>query len=174
MNRKVLIAGLVITVPLVVLFAASFGNDPHVIRSPLVGREAPPFSLRPLDGTAPMVLGDLRGKPAVVNFWATWCQPCKAEHGVLRDAAARFGDRVQFLGIVYEDEPVKIREFLQLHGSGYPTLVDEAGKTAIAYGVYGVPETFFLDATGKVVDKHAGPLTPGTLVQYLRPLMGTP
>lgn len=173
MNKKVLIGGLAVVGALVALFAASFGKDPHEIDSPLVGREAPPFALRPLDGGAPMGLGDLRGKPAVVNFWATWCQPCQAEHGVLREAARRYGDGVRFVGIVYEDEPERIQDFLARHGSGYPTLVDQAGKTAIAYGVYGVPETFFLDPGGKIVAKHAGPLTPADIAAYLRPLVAT-
>src|SRR5262249_49409619 len=128
--------------------------------SPLIGREAPPFALRPLDGGSPVTLAPYQGKPTVVNFWATWCEPCKAEHGVLRDASRLMGSRVNFVGIVYEDEPPAIHEFLDRNGSGYPTLVDEAGKTAIAYGVYGVPETFFLDASGKIVAKYEGPLSP--------------
>jgi cytochrome c biogenesis protein CcmG/thiol:disulfide interchange protein DsbE len=170
-NKKVLFGGLAVVAALVALFAASFGKDPHEIKSPLIGQVAPPFTLKKLDGGQPLGLADLRGKPAVVNFWATWCEPCKAEHGVLRDAAKLFGQNVNFVGIVYEDEPEKIQGFLAEHGSGYPTLVDEAGKTAISYGVYGVPETFFLDPGGKIVAKHAGPLSPGEIAAYLRPLM---
>lgn len=171
MNKKVLIGGLLLVLPLIALFAVSFGNDPHAVRSPLVGKEAPPFRLVTVDGDQTVDLAALRGKPAVVNFWATWCQPCKAEHGVLTRGASRFGDQVQFLGIVYDDEPAAINAFLDRYGRGYPALIDEGGKAAIAYGVAGVPETFFIDAEGKIVSKYAGPLTPDLLTRYVRPLL---
>jgi cytochrome c biogenesis protein CcmG/thiol:disulfide interchange protein DsbE len=172
-NKKVLIVGLVLVLPLIVLLAKAFGHDPHEIHSPLIGRQAPPFALQPLGGGDPVTLAAYQGKPTVVNFWATWCEPCKAEHGVLRDAARLMGDRVNFVGVVYEDTPEAIQAFLAAHGSGYTTLVDEAGKTAIAYGVYGVPETFFLDTQGKIVAKYEGPLSPASIASYLQPLMAT-
>lgn len=174
MNKKILFGGLLIVLPLVALFAVSFGNDPHAVRSPLVGRQAPPFSLVDVDGRETISLASLRGKPAVVNFWATWCQPCKAEHGVLTRGAQTFGDRVQFVGIVYEDEPAAINAFLDRYGRGYPALMDDGGKTAIAYGVSGVPETFFIDANGTIVSKFAGPLSPDALAMHVRQLLEAP
>jgi cytochrome c biogenesis protein CcmG/thiol:disulfide interchange protein DsbE len=78
---------------------------------------------------------------------------------------------VQFLSIVYEDTEERIRDFLRRSGGLYPTLVDDAGKSAIAYGVYGVPETFFIDETGTIVAKHEGPLDANTLRGYLRKVM---
>lgn len=173
-HKGVLIAGLVIVLPLLILFAASFGNDPHAVRSPLVGREAPPFTLSPVDGSAPVSLASLRGKPVVLNFWATWCEPCKREHGVLHQGARAFGDQVQFIGVVYEDEKPKIEAFLERYGSGYPALLDDGGKTAIAYGITGVPETFFIDASGKVVSKYNGPLDPQDLRARVLPLLEGP
>ncbi len=165
MNKKILFAGLLIVVPLIVLFAVSFGRDPHKLKSPLVGRAAPPFTLGEVASGQPLSLEKLRGKPVILNFWATWCQPCIMEHRVLHHAAQSLGDRVQFVGVVYEDEQSRILDFLARNGSGYPTLVDQGGKTAIAYGVYGVPETFFIDATGRIIEKYEGPLSPPMLQQ---------
>src|SRR5690606_4767728 len=156
---------------LLFLFAKSFGNDPRALRSPLVGRQAPPFSLRTYDEGKPVSLAALRGKPVVVNFWATWCEPCKREHGVLTRAAQRYGDLVQFLGIVYEDEPERIAAFLQRYGSGYPALLDVGGKTAIAYGVGGIPETFFIGADGTVVSKFTGPISAEELEARIAQLL---
>jgi cytochrome c biogenesis protein CcmG/thiol:disulfide interchange protein DsbE len=173
-NKKVLIAGLVLVVPLIVLFAMSFGNDPHAVRSPLLGKQAPPFALVTVGDKATVSLDSLKGKPTVVNFWATWCEPCKMEHGVLTRGARLFADQVQFVGVVYDDKEEAITAFLDRYGSGYPALVDEGGKTAIAYGVTGVPETFFIDANGKVVSKYAGPLSPDLLAQHVRQLLETP
>ncbi len=167
----VMLAGLAVVVPLLVVLGLGFGRDPHAVRSPLVGRPAPPFTL-PVHRaeTTTMSLESYRGKPVVVNFWATWCEPCRQEHGTLQMAAQRMGSNVQFLGVVYEDTPDKISAFLDRHGSGYPALIDEGGKTAIAYGVGGVPETFFIDAAGTIVSKYNGPLPPATLFERVRQL----
>lgn len=165
MNKKVLFGGLLLVIPPLLLFAASFGKDTRTVRSPLIGREAPPFTLRTVQDDKPLTLAGLKGKPAVVNFWATWCEPCKVEHGVLTRAAGMYKDEVQFVGIVYDDEKPRIEAFLERYGSGYPALIDEGGKAAIAYGVTGIPETFFLDASGKVVSKYMGPIDADTLRQ---------
>lgn len=172
MNRKVLIAGLVVIVPALFLLVISLGRDPHKVKSPLVGRTAPSFSLLEVGSGTPVSLARFRGKPTVVNFWATWCVPCYAEHGVLVEAARQIGTRVNFVGVVYDDREEKILQFLRDNGASYPTVVDHGGKTAIAYGVYGVPETFFLDPNGRIVAKYEGPLTPETLDQNLRKAMG--
>ena len=167
-NRPVLIAGLVVVLPLLVILVANLGRDPHTVASPLVGRPAPGFALTPVGGGAPVSLATLAGRPVVLNFWATWCVPCFEEHGVLTEGARALGSDVQFLGVVYEDEPERIQAFLAEHGGGYPTLVDPDSKTAIAYGVFGVPETFFIDARGSIVAKFVGPLTSATLADKVR------
>ncbi|HXI11350.1 MAG TPA: redoxin domain-containing protein [Thermoanaerobaculia bacterium] len=172
MNRRVLLVGLAITIPAIILFVVSLGRDPHKVRSPLVGRVAPDFTLLEAGSGAVVRLSSLRGKPVVLNFWATWCVPCFAEHGVLTEASRQLGPNVQFLGVVYDDKEEKILQFLKENGSAYPTLNDGGGKTAIAYGVYGVPETFFIDPSGKIVAKYEGPLTPQLLDSNLQKAAG--
>jgi cytochrome c biogenesis protein CcmG/thiol:disulfide interchange protein DsbE len=115
-------------------------------------------------------LATLRGKPVVINFWATWCGPCWEEHPVLVANARRLPD-VQFLGVVFQDQESKILDFLAQRGTSYPTVVDDKGKTAIAYGVGGVPETFFVDADGKIVEKFTGPMTTDILVEHVRKVL---
>jgi cytochrome c biogenesis protein CcmG/thiol:disulfide interchange protein DsbE len=170
-NRKVLVAGLAIALPLLAVLVANLGRDPHSVRSPLVGRPAPAFSLAPVGGGSPVALDSLRGKPVVINFWATWCVPCFQEHAALTEGARSLRD-VQFLGIVYEDEEALTHEFLRQRGSAYPSLMDKDGKAAIAYGVFGVPETFFIDASGRIVEKFVGPLDPGTLMELVAQAKG--
>ncbi len=167
MNRTVFVIGLVIASALIGVFFLSLGNDPSHINSPLVGRVAPSFALRSVNNGETVDLDKYRGKPVVINFWATWCGPCYQEHPVLVENARMLGDQVQFVGVVFEDTNEKINAFLADRGSAYPTLVDEKGKTAIAYGVGGVPETFFLDKTGKIVAKYEGPMTTELLQSYV-------
>ena len=138
----------------------------------LAASKAPDFTLRDINGKK-HTLSDYEGKVVLLNFWATWCRPCVQEHGVLTAAASRYSGKVRFLGVVYEDTEERIRAFLKRSGAAYPTLIDEAGKTAIAYGVYGVPETFFIDAQGQILFKHAGPLNHQSIESYLRKLTGS-
>jgi cytochrome c biogenesis protein CcmG, thiol:disulfide interchange protein DsbE len=167
-NRRVFLVGLVLTLPLLAVLVAGLGRD-LTVRSPLVGRPAPPFSLPPVGGGTPVGTADLRGQPAVVNFWATWCVPCVQEHGTLTSAARALEGRVRFVGVVYEDSEDNVQDFTRKHGKApYPSLVDAGGRTAIAYGIFGVPETYFLDAGGTIVAKHVGPLDQASLEAQLR------
>lgn len=168
MNRKVLVAGLLVVVPLFAVLLLNLGRDPHEIRSPLIGRDAPAFELRPVGGGPALSLQSLRGKPVVLNFWATWCMPCLEEHAALAAGARRYDPGVQFLGVVYEDDESRVASFLKQRGAAYPCLMDEGGRTAIAFGVAGVPETYFIDAAGKVVSKYAGPLSPKQLASLVQ------
>ena len=167
MNRTVLWAGLALALPLLVILFANLGRDPHAVESPLIGHAAPEFSLSPVEGGPAVSLAGLKGRPVVLNFWATWCIPCVEEHAALASAAGRAGNDAQFLGIVYEDEATQVQRFLEQHGRPYPSLLDGDGKTAIAYGVYGVPESYFIDAQGTIVAKFVGPLDPPTLEAHL-------
>ena len=166
-NLRALGLGLVVVLPLLGILVLNLGRDPHSVRSPLVGRAAPAFALPPVGGGASVTLESLRGKPVVVNFWATWCVPCFQEHPALLAAARRMGSDVQFLGIVYDDEEAKVRSFLAERGQAYPSLLDDGARTAIAYGVAGVPETYFIDPQGRISAKVSQPLDPETIVQLV-------
>ena len=159
MNRTVLTIGLLIVAAIVAVLFLGLGKDPQHIDSPLIGRPAPGFALKAVGTGETIDLAQFRGKPVILNFWATWCRPCWDEHPVLTANAQMLGDKVQFVGVVFQDEESKIKDFLQQRGWAYPTLVDQAGKTAIAYGVGGVPETYFLDKNGVIVAKFAGPMS---------------
>jgi cytochrome c biogenesis protein CcmG/thiol:disulfide interchange protein DsbE len=163
LNRPVLIIGMAIAAGILAVLFVGLGKDPQQIDSPLVGRPAPPFALKVVGSSETIDLQQLRGKPVVINFWATWCIPCYQEHPVLVENARMIGSDVQFLGVVFNDSEAKITSFLRERGSAYPTLLDEQGKAAIAYGVGGVPETFFIDRSGTIVAKFTGPLTSEAL-----------
>lgn len=149
-----LMIGLALVVPLIWLFVRGLGFDPKDVASPLIGKPAPAFALEGLDG-ARLTSDSLRGRPVILNFSATWCVPCRAEHPELVMAAKRFAD-ARVVGVIYEDDPAAVKAWV---GKGaFPTLIDPGGQTAIAYGVYGVPETFFIDARGIIRDKVKGPV----------------
>jgi cytochrome c biogenesis protein CcmG, thiol:disulfide interchange protein DsbE len=167
MNRTVLGIGVVITAALIGLLFLGLGKNPNEIRSPLIGKAAPTFALREVGNDRTVDVSQFRGKPLVINFWATWCGPCWEEHPVLV-ATARSHPDVQFLGVVFQDTEEKILSFLDQRGSSYPTVVDDKGKTAIAYGIGGVPETFFLDARGNIVAKYSGPMSEADLQAELQ------
>lgn len=170
MNRTVLIVGVVIVAVIVFVLFAGLGKDPQHIDSPLIGHPAPPFALRAVGTGETIDLDSLRGKPVIVNFWATWCGPCYEEHPTLV-ANARAMPNVQFIGVVFNDTDDKILRFLAQRGSAYPTLLDANGKTAIAYGVGGVPETYFINAAGTVVAKFEGPLSTEAIQENLAKAM---
>ena len=156
-NWVVLGVGAAVTASMLWLFYSGFGTDPHAVPSVLVRQPAPAFSLVDLNGR-PWSSAELKGKPVVLNFWSTWCGPCKQEHGVLQAAAARHPE-IQFLGVIYSDEPDACRRYLEKAGTSYDHLVDDAGRVAIDYGVAGVPETFFIAADGTIVHKQVGPVS---------------
>jgi len=158
MNRTVLIVGSAITLALVAILFLGLGKDPTAIDSPLVGKAAPPFVLKSVNTADTIDIAGLRGRPVVVNFWATWCVPCYQEHPVLVENAPTMPN-VQFVGVVFNDSADKINSFLTKYGSAYPTVLDQQGKTAIEYGVGGVPETFFINRQGVIVAKYVGPMT---------------
>jgi len=171
MNWKVLIGGAAVVVPLVTLLALGFGRDPKLRSEAVVGKTAPGFELEQVQGGR-FDLEAYRGSPVVVNFWSTWCQPCKIEHPVLLQAAQSYGPAgVRFVAVVYQDEPEKVQRYITQNGSAWPTLLDPGGRTAISYGVAGVPETFFVDKEGTIVHKVAGPVSQQVMVETLEPLL---
>ena len=171
MNRTVLVVGGIIAAALVGILFLGLGKDPSAIRSPLIGKPAPSFALKEVGSGQTIDISQFKGKPVIINFWATWCNPCWEEHPVLVANARMLQPNVQFLGVVFQDEESKILGFLQQRGSSYPTLVDDKGKSAIAYGVGGVPETFFLDGNGVSRAKYSGPMSSDILQENLQKAM---
>jgi cytochrome c biogenesis protein CcmG, thiol:disulfide interchange protein DsbE len=130
-------------------------------------RAAPDLALATLDGS-PFRLAEQRGKLVVVNFWASWCPPCREEAAALeREWQARRGGDVVFVGVNLWDRAPAARQFLELHAISYPSGTDTDGEAAIAYGVRGLPETFFVDRGGRIVRKWVGPLTQRQLAATL-------
>ncbi len=170
MNRKVLLIGLILVAPLLAVLASGLRHDPREVVSPLIGRPAPGFTLADLDGRT-LRLEDLHGQPAVVNFWATWCQPCAAENPIFSALARRYAGRVRFVSVIYQDTPEAIRAYERERGRWGSTLVDPESRTAIRYGVYGVPETFLIDSRGLIREKVTGMVSYDGLVRSLEAMM---
>jgi cytochrome c biogenesis protein CcmG/thiol:disulfide interchange protein DsbE len=161
-----LVAGLLV-IAVMSIIAVGFTRDPARIESPLVGRSAPEFRLISLDRES-IDLANLRGRPVVLNFWASWCIPCRDEAPLLRAAQERYGTRsVAFIGIVYQDSASSAQAFVDRYGIAYPSLLDPDGRTALDYGVYGIPETYFIATDGTIRAKQIGQLDAASLERQI-------
>jgi cytochrome c biogenesis protein CcmG/thiol:disulfide interchange protein DsbE len=139
-----------------------------VVRVPF--ENAPDFSLGLFDGSTFVLSESLRtGKPVVVNFWASWCGPCADEAPVLQDAARRNADRVTFVGVDVQDIESDAGAFMHKYGITYPNGSGNAGHISVQYGMRGVPETYFIAPTGRLVRK-TNVLTAADLEQFLAEL----
>jgi cytochrome c biogenesis protein CcmG/thiol:disulfide interchange protein DsbE len=158
---------LIIIIPLLWLLAYGFSRDPRYISSPLIGRQAPPFTVTLFDGRK-LSLGDLRGKVVFLNFWASWCPPCRAEARDLEATWRRLKDQdIVFLGIDIQDTEEAALAYLSEFNITYPNGRDASGKIAIDYGVWGIPETFFIDPDGLITYKPVGTLGPAIITVKL-------
>ncbi len=173
MSRRAVLAGGIATaaiLAMIVVLVLSFGKDPHAVPFGLRDKPAPVFKLEKLDGSGVVSLSDFKGRPVMLNYWASWCIPCAQEHSTLVWASREWGSRVQFLGIVYQDTDAAARDYLARHGAPYPQLVDPESQVALDYGVAGVPETYFIDSQGVVREKYVGPLDGRTINALLKRL----
>ena len=150
---------------------AGLSLNPREVPSPLIGKPAPAFSLPRLDDpTQTVKREDLLGKVWVMNVWASWCAPCREEHPLVVAFARE--RKVPVIGLNYKDRPGDARTWLERLGNPYAaTLIDFDGKVGIDFGVYGVPETFVIDAQGVVRFKHVGVLTRQVISQKIEPLL---
>lgn len=164
-----LLAGLVIGILLaaIVFFSGSNQNSDRITRvPPTVGSPAPVFKLDELDGQ-PLSLSDLLGKPVVLNFWATWCQPCRNEMPLFQRYADKLVDQVLFVGINQQEAPNIVNQFIDEVGIDFPILLDLDGNIAQIYYVRSYPSTFFIGSDGVLRAQHIGELDEKMLVLYL-------
>jgi cytochrome c biogenesis protein CcmG/thiol:disulfide interchange protein DsbE len=156
-------------------FLRLFAGDASLLPSALIGRAVPHFELAPLAGTDTPGLSDAdlrQGRVSLLNVFASWCVPCHAEHPVLMEIAGdpQLKDRVALVGLAYKDAPENTRRFLGQGGNPFARIgVDASGRTAIDFGVYGVPETYVIKGDGTIAYRFVGPLSEESLRQVLLP-----
>ena len=157
--------------PVVAFLAWGLTQDPHNIPSPLPGKTAPDFALETLKGDS-LRLADLKGQVVLVNFWASWCLACRSEHRVLVDASTRYASKgVKIVGVVYQDTRDNALAWINERGGNWPNLLDAGSRTAIQYGLFGVPETFFVGRDGRILYKQIGPVDSAVVDHWVTTLL---
>lgn len=146
------------------------GRDIHELPSAMISKPAPAFDLENLAGGPKVSLAALKGHPAVINFFASWCVPCRVEHPVL--LRLKTENHLAIYGIAYKDKPEASRHLLQEFGDPYAEVgIDRDGDVGLNFGVYGVPETYVLDSQGIIRKRFVGPLTAESVDKELLPLL---
>jgi cytochrome c biogenesis protein CcmG, thiol:disulfide interchange protein DsbE len=144
--------------------------DPRTLPSAMIDKPAPAFDLASLKGDGDFARDELKGQVVLVNFFASWCIPCRAEQPVLMQLAR--DAKATVYGISYKDKPEASRAFLAETGDPFARIaVDASGRTAIDFGLYGVPETYVVDRVGIIRFRQVGPLDPDTLAKQVLPLL---
>jgi len=156
---------------LVVVLVLAFRRAPTDIRTGTVGKPAAAFTLQRLDGTDKMVIDAPRGQVTVVNFFASWCIPCKEENPALVRVWERYrSSDVVFIGVLYQDSRDNGLKYVRDNGVTWLTGSDDDGRVAFSYGVFGIPETYFIGADGIIAGRHIGPIDETTLVNGIEAL----
>ena len=165
----------VIVLGLIILLAFGFTTDPKKVPSPLMGRPAPDFQVDELNGEQKFSLSEFKGIPIVLNFWASWCAECRTEAVILENFFQKYGvnnKQLVMIGIAIQDSPKNAKAFARHFGKTYLLgLDDDAGNIALDYGIYGVPETFFIDPEGKIFHKTIGMVTKELMEQKFKPFL---
>jgi len=144
------------------------GRDPSLLPSALIDKPAPDFDLAGLGGGEDLSRAGLAGQVVLVNFFASWCVPCRAEHPLLVRLAQQ--EHVALYGIAYKDKPTDAAAFLDRFGDPYRRVgLDESGRVGIDFGLYGVPETYIIDKSGHIRYRHVAPLTAETIEKDVLP-----
>jgi cytochrome c biogenesis protein CcmG/thiol:disulfide interchange protein DsbE len=146
------------------------GQDSSFVPSVLIGHEAPPTDLPPLPGSSLPGLSsaDFKGHVTLVNVWASWCAPCREEQPLLM--TLKNDPRFRLVGLNYKDKPENALRFLGEMGNPFAAIgTDQSGRTAIDWGVYGVPETYLVSNDGRILYKHVGPFTEQSIASELMP-----
>ncbi len=177
-------SGWVRALPLLIFAAISLflgwrlylGRDPSLVPSALIGKDAPAINLPPVPGTGRPGLSDAdlrKGGVTIVNYFASWCSPCRVEHPILRELAANQALKamgVRLVGVNYKDDSANVGQFLAVEGDPYAAIgMDSSGRAGIDWGLTGVPETYIVRGDGKIAYKLIGPLTEDTLNSILLP-----
>jgi cytochrome c biogenesis protein CcmG/thiol:disulfide interchange protein DsbE len=151
-------------------FGLGLSRDPSLLPSALLGKPAPAFSLLALGDKPGLATADLGGRVTLVNFFASWCVPCRVEHPLLMRLKQE--GRIALYGIDYKDKPDEAGRLLAQLGDPYRRIgVDSDGRTAIDFGVYGVPETYVIDKDGHIRYRQVGPITPEDYERKILPLL---
>jgi cytochrome c biogenesis protein CcmG/thiol:disulfide interchange protein DsbE len=168
-NRWIGFAPLIVLIGLGVLFAGyALKHDPHVQPHALVGKPVPAVSLPDLDTGAMVAVRDTPAGPRLINFYASWCAPCRVEAPQLMALKAQ---GVAVVGVAYKDDPAKTQAFLTELGDPFAVkLADRTGRAGIEFGVTGVPETFLVGSDGVILAKHSGPLTDADVPELMKKL----
>ena len=160
------------------LLAFGFTKNPKLVKSPLVGTPAPGFKITELNTGEPLSSADLQGTPYLLNFWASWCAACRDEAPYLKRAYEGYeksGRKIRVIGIAIQDTPEKARAFARRFGKHYFLAMDsKRGDISLNWGLYGVPETFFVNGRGIITHKHIGALTWKVTQREVERLLGPP
>jgi cytochrome c biogenesis protein CcmG/thiol:disulfide interchange protein DsbE len=167
---RVVVISLVPVVLLAALLGFGLGRDPSSTpQHQLIGKPAPEFTLTNLRTGQVVRLSDFRGHPVVINFWASWCVECAVEHEHLAAAWQQFGNEgTVFLSVLYQDTPENAKDYLQHLVGTWPDLYDPEGRTALEYGVTGVPETVFVGPDGRISHKQISVVTYSIIADQVR------
>ena len=169
--RSWLVVALVLPLLLLGLWVAWISASTAAPSGARIGQPAPEFALADLDGN-PVRLAELRGRPVIVNFWASWCGPCVEEFPLLADAAAVHADEgLAIIGIVFRDNSEAARSFMAQMGAGWQAVMDPGEAVADSYGIYGPPETFFIARDGTIAGRQVGQLTAADLDRQLATIL---
>jgi cytochrome c biogenesis protein CcmG, thiol:disulfide interchange protein DsbE len=172
MRRLVYLLPLLLFVVLAGYFTATLvsGRDVHELPSAMISKPAPAFDLASLNDPEKLTLAGLKGRPVVINFFASWCVPCRVEHPLLMRLKSE--NHMAIYGIAYKDKPEDSSRLLAAYGDPYAQVgIDQSGTVGLDFGVYGVPETYVLDSNGIIRKRFVGPLTAESVDQELLPLL---